>query len=233
MSNVSAEDLVAEALELCRKPDFSAAKRFQEQVSPLAEIRDRHPEIRTAAGVDLAYRGDVCLCALAVVGIPEMKVSETVFAEASVVFPYVPGYLFFREFPAFFAAWNLLASKPDLLMFDGHGLAHPRRAGIALMAGVLLDFPTIGVGKSRLTGVYEEPGSTRFSATPLADSAGDQIGWALRTKAEPRPAKPVFISPGHRVSLDGSLELAKAFTGKWRVPVPTREAHVAGKAAFF
>lgn len=221
------------ALRICKSADFSAAAAFQRETAPLAVFRDNGAPVSTAGGVDLSYHDTRCHCAIVVVARDSLNVVAEAHADLDVEFPYVPGYLFFREFPAFLAAWEKLAFKPDVLMFDGHGLAHPRRAGIAVMAGVLLDVAAIGVGKSRLYGKFEEPGKTRFDSTPLLAPDGTQLGWTLRTRGlssstgDTRAAKPVFVSPGHRVSMAGCLELTKAFTGKWRIPAPTREAHLA------
>lgn len=141
-------------------------------------------------------------------------------------FPYVPGYLGFREVPALAAAWARLDPKPDLLLVDGQGLAHPRGMGLATHLGVVLDVPTIGVAKSLLVGAGE-PGAGAGDAAPLL-WRGAQVGVALRTR---RGARPVYVSVGHRVSLETAVALVRAACDGRRLPVPIRAAHAAANAA--
>jgi deoxyribonuclease V len=141
-------------------------------------------------------------------------------------FPYVPGYLGFREVPALVAAWARLHPKPDLLLVDGQGLAHPRRLGLACHLGLVLDVPTIGVAKSLLVGAAE-PGPAAGDAAPILWK-GARIGMALRTR---RGALPVFVSVGHRVSLDTAVGIVRAACDGRRLPVPIRAAHDAANAA--
>ena len=139
-------------------------------------------------------------------------------------FPYVPGLLSFREIPMLLSAWEKLATKPDVLVVDGIGIAHPRRLGIASHLGLMLDLPTIGCAKSVLTGVYEEPDDEPGSVADLVDpKTGEVIGAALRTK---RGVKPVFISPGHRITLEEAVNLVSRCVLKHRLPEPTRFAHM-------
>lgn len=156
---------------------------------------------------------------------PDLVVMETSAVEALIPFPYVPGLLSFREIPMLLAAWNLLKQKPDVLMVDGIGIAHPRRFGIASHLGVLLDIPTLGCAKSVLVGAYEEPGEAVGSTSPLTDPrTGEVMGAAVRTKAH---VKPVFISPGHRMSIEDAVRLTLETTRGYRLPEPTRQAHIA------
>lgn len=149
-------------------------------------------------------------------------VAESVVKDA-IPFPYIPGLLSFREIPMLLKAWERLSVKPEVLVVDGIGIAHPRRLGIASHLGVLLDLPTIGCAKSVLTGVYEEPEQTPGAYTDLTDrKTGEVIGAALRTK---RNVKPVFISPGHRITLSQSIDLVMSGVRKHRLPEPTRLAH--------
>jgi deoxyribonuclease V len=153
---------------------------------------------------------------------PEMVEVERVSAHLPLCFPYVPGLLSFREIPALLAAFARLRHAPDLIFCDGHGYAHPRRFGIACHLGLLLDRPTIGVGKSVLVGEYREPAASPGKTSPLIDpQSGEVIGAALRTR---KGAKPIFISPGHRISLERAVELAVAVCDGYRIPRPTREA---------
>src|SRR5262249_46364583 len=135
-------------------------------------------------------------------------------------FPYIPGLLAYREIPAILAALSKLKTIPDLLMVDGHGIAHPRRMGIAAHLGVILDMPTIGVAKSRLTGSFQEPGPTKGDRSALM--AGKEcIGTVLRSRDN---VHPLFISPGHRVSMDTALALTLRCLTRYRLPEPTRMA---------
>lgn len=149
-------------------------------------------------------------------------VAESVVKD-TIPFPYVPGLLSFREIPMLLKAWEGLSIKPDVLVVDGIGIAHPRRFGIASHLGVLLDMPTIGCAKSVLVGTYEEPSNEPGAYTNLVDPKTDEvIGAALRTK---RNVKPVFISPGHRITLSQSIALIQSCVRSHRLPEPTRLAH--------
>lgn len=141
-------------------------------------------------------------------------------------FPYVPGYLGFREVPALVAAWARLSCKPDLLLVDGQGLAHPRGMGLATHLGVVLDVPTIGVAKSLLVG-EGEPGPEAGDTAPLLWK-GVRIGTALRMR---RGARPIYVSVGHRVSLDTAVAIVRAACDGRRLPVAIRAAHDAANAA--
>src|SRR5262249_11123520 len=130
--------------------------------------------------------------------------------------------LSFREVPSLLEAWEKLETKPDVLMLDGQGIAHPRRFGIACHVGVLLDLPTIGCAKSILVGRYGDLGLEAGSQSPLIDR-GEQVGVALRTKNK---VSPVYVSPGHLTDLESSVDLVLRSTGKYRQPEPTRQAHL-------
>ncbi len=136
-------------------------------------------------------------------------------------FPYVPGYLTFREGPAVLAAWKKLRRRPDAMLFDGHGIAHPRRFGIASHIGVALSIPSVGCAKKRLVGEHREPGQERGDWVPLT-ADGETVGAVLRT----RPGiKPVFVSPGHLADLASSIDLVLRFCSRYRLPDPARRAH--------
>jgi deoxyribonuclease V len=138
-----------------------------------------------------------------------------------ITFPYVPGLLAFREGPVVLAALEQVSDPPDVLLFDGQGLAHPRRLGLATHIGVLLDRPSIGCAKSRLCGEHEEPPAERGGWVPLRD--GDEvIGGVVRTRAGVRP---VYVSVGHRVDLETAVSLVVACCTRYRLPEPTRRAH--------
>lgn len=139
-------------------------------------------------------------------------------------FPYIPGLLSFREIPLLLQAWEKLATKPDVLVVDGIGIAHPRRLGIATHLGLLLNVPTIGCAKSVLTGIYEEPAPEAGSLSYLYDryNKTEIIGAVLRTKTK---VKPIFISPGHLITLEESVALLRQCVRGYRIPEPTRSAH--------
>jgi len=151
-----------------------------------------------------------------------------VTADVPLVFPYIPGLLSFREGPAILAAWEKLQTQPDLLMFDGQGIAHPRGLGIASQMGLWLEQPTLGVGKSRLYGRHSAPGLKRGEWAELRDERDPKkiIGAVLRTR---EGVNPVYISPGHLIDLPTCIEFVLTCCGKYRLPEPTRWAHkVAG-----
>lgn len=174
------------------------------------------------AGIDVAYgrRGGPAHAAAVLFDLATLTPLEQAEATVATAFPYVPGLLSFREGPAAVAAIRSLSRKPDVLMCDGQGIAHPRRIGIASHLGLVLDMPAIGVAKSRLIGTHEEPGPNRGDWTPLFDD-GDIIGAVVRTRANVRP---LFVSIGHRVSLETAIALVFACTRRFRLPEPIRAA---------
>jgi deoxyribonuclease V len=182
--------------------------------------------IGLVAGVDNAYRreGDrtVAVAAVVVLTFPALEPVETRFAEMPVTFPYVPGLLSFREAPAILAALSQVERVPDLFLFDAQGRAHPRRLGAAAHLGLFVDRPSIGCAKSRLIGRFEEPGPDAGDWSALTDR-GETIGAVVRTRAG---VAPLFVSPGHLVSLETSVRVVLACArGKSRLPVPAQIAH--------
>lgn len=154
---------------------------------------------------------------------PELVVIDHAVVKDTIPFPYVPGLLSFREIPMLVKAWENLEQKPDVLLVDGIGIAHPRRLGIASHLGLVLDMPTIGCAKSVLTGTYDEPDSDPGSVSYLYERhTREVIGAAVRTK---RNVKPMFISPGHRITLEESIALVLSCVRTYRLPEPTRMAH--------
>ena len=181
-------------------------------------------EVKTIGGVDMSLKEDTAHAAIVILRFPELTPLEGVTADAPLVFPYIPGLLSFREGPAILAAWDKLSYRPDLLMFDGQGIAHPRRLGIAAQMGLWLETPSIGVAKSRLYGRYIEPGPEAGDVVDLLDQRDPQhiIGTVLRTR--PR-SNPLYISPGHLIDVPHSLKFVKACLAGYRLPEPTRWAH--------
>jgi len=196
------------------------AVALQRDLAGRTERRDRLDPVSLVAGIDVSVRGGLARSAVVVLRLPELDVVEQVLAERPVTFPYVPGLLSFREAPVILDALERLENTPQVLMFDGQGIAHPRRLGIASHLGVVLDHPSIGCAKSRLTGAYTEPAPQRGSRTWLRDGE-EVIGAVLRTRDR---VKPVFVSIGHRVSLDTAVELVLRCGGGYRLPEPTRRA---------
>lgn len=182
--------------------------------------------IRLVAGVDVSVKENESQAAVVILTFPELRVIETVLARQPTPFPYIPGLLSFREGPALVEAFERLQNVPDVFIFDGMGRAHPRRIGIAAHMGLWLQKPTIGCGKTLLTGRYSEPDALRGAYSDLTDRR-EIIGVVLRTRDK---IKPVFISPGHLIDLASSIEIVMACTSKYRLPDPIRAAHkAAGK----
>ena len=200
------------------------ARAVQEKLRARVVTRDRIGRVRTVAGIDVGYEGDNSLAraAAVVLAFPSLELVEEAVVRVPVKFPYVPGYLSFREVPAALAVLAKLEHQPDLILCDGQGRAHPRRFGLACHLGVLLDIPTIGVAKSRLIG---EPrgrlGHTKGSWVPLVDHH-EVIGAIVRTRTG---VKPLYVSIGHRVSLETAIEYVLRCTTKYRLPETTRAAH--------
>jgi deoxyribonuclease V len=197
---------------------------LQRELASDVECVDRLPEkITRVAGVDVGFEdgGRIARAAVAVLSFPDLAPMERSIARLDTAFPYIPGLLSFRELPAVLEALAHLSEPPDVILCDGQGRAHPRRFGIACHLGLLLDLPTLGVGKTRLIGEHEEPGPERGDWTALLDK-GEIIGATLRT----RPGvKPLYISGGHRVGLESAVRLTLACLTRYRLPETTRAAH--------
>ncbi len=177
------------------------------------------------AGVDISGTDSNCVArgAAVVLSYPGLQLAETSIAEDKVEFPYVPGLLSFRETPLIIKALEGLSIEPDVILIDGQGIAHPRRFGIACHVGLLVDVPTIGCAKSRLWGTHDTPAHEPGSYTELYDN-DDVIGVALRTKLR---TNPIYVSIGHKVDLTTAVEWTLNCCRGYRVPEPTRYAHLA------
>jgi deoxyribonuclease V len=160
--------------------------------------------------------------AVVVMSFPGFDTVEIARGSRHLDFPYVPGFLSFREMPVVLEAFDHLECAPDVIIVDGQGIAHPRGLGIAAHLGLILDVPTIGCAKSHLYGYYEEPGSERGAVTPLLDRHDNLIGNVVRTRTN---TKPVFISPGHKVSFESAVRIVLDCAPKYRLPEPIRAAH--------
>ena len=198
------------------------ARAIQERLRARVIRCDHLGKVASVAGVDVGFEegGRVTRAAVAVLSFPELELREQRLVRRPTRFPYVPGLLSFREVPAILAALEALDQTPDLLLCDGQGLAHPRRFGLACHLGVLTGLPSIGVAKSRLIGEHAEPGQEKGCWVPLCDS-GEIIGAVLRSR---RGVRPLYISIGHRVSLETAINYVVACTPRYRLPETTRMA---------
>ena len=201
---------------------IAEARAVQERLRQQVVIGDAIVPVRHIAGVDIhvAPATGLTWAAIAVVELATLDLVQSALAAVPTGFPYVPGYLSFREIPAALAALALLECPADLLMVDGHGIAHPRRLGIAAHLGVLTGLPAIGVAKSRLIGEHEPPEPARGSRVPLTHK-GETLAIVLRSR---EGARPLYVSIGHRVSLEQAVELVLATLSRYRLPEPTRLA---------
>lgn len=201
----------------------SAAIELQRQLAERVEERALAGEPKLVAGADCAFTPDGAriIAGWVVWDVRRQQAIETATAQMRVSFPYVPGLLSFREIPALLMAARKLKTEPDVLMYDGHGRAHPRRFGIACHLGVLLARPTVGCAKSRLCGEHKEPAERRGSHVPLFDGA-EKIGRVLRTRDG---FKPVYVSVGHLVTIDDAVNVVMRSCTKYRLPEPARLAH--------
>lgn len=208
---------------------YREAVALQRRLASMVVREGDLPEkaVRLVAGADVAAgrAGRIGVAAVVVVSYPELEPVETVVVEAPVTAPYIPGLLSFREAPVLVEAFRRLRAMPDLLIVDGHGYAHPRRFGLACHLGLLLDLPTIGCAKSRLCGEESPLGAERGSVAALTD-AGEVIGSLVRTQTGIRP---VYVSVGHRLSLEACEAWVLRCARRFRLPEPTRLADHAAR----
>jgi deoxyribonuclease V len=183
-------------------------------LAPLATIQQ-------VAGVDVSTDNITSRAAIVVLSFPQLQVLEVARAELPTTFPYIPGLLSFREGEVILAAQAQLTLRPDVYLFDGMGVLHPRRLGIASHIGLWWDTPTIGCGKTHLLGHYQDPDPSAGSHAPI-EVDGQTLGAVLRTRAN---VKPMYISVGHRATLESALPLVMACVTRYRLPEPIRAAH--------
>jgi deoxyribonuclease V len=211
-------------------PDtVNEANKMQEVHKSSVKITTLSVHPTYVAGVDAAFCENRVFAAACLYRMPEFAVIDKSSAFLNTSFPYVPGYLFFREGPAIIAALKKLMIEPDVILVDGQGIAHPRGIGSASHLGLLLDTPTIGCAKTRLVGEFEEPASTKGSRSPLIYH-DRVVGSVLRTRND---VNPLFISPGHRIDIEGAVHVTIACLGKYRIPEPLRCAHILSKKFSF
>ena len=223
------ETAFLEGLIVGDKPSVARAFDIQKELSKKVISKREFGELKTVAGADLSVLTDEnkLICGIIMFSYPDLSEIERVYSVSDEKFPYIPGLLAFREGPAIIETFKKLRQKPDLLIIDGQGIAHPRGFGIACHVGVLLDVPSMGIAKKRLYGKYDEPGEKRGSWTPLLSKEEDVIGSVLRTRDGKNP---VFVSLGHKIDSDSAREIALECARGYRIPEPTRRAdtYVAG-----
>ncbi|MCX7816777.1 MAG: deoxyribonuclease V [Syntrophales bacterium] len=206
--------------------DIKKAREIQKQLRSQLILTDENFPQRPClvAGADVSYsrESEKLYAAVVVLSYEDMKISEEAYASGSVTFPYIPGLLSFREGPILLQAFAKLKEVPDVVLLDGQGIAHPRGLGLASHIGLFLDLPTIGCAKSRLLGECGEVGSNVGDQTPLYYE-GQVVGTALRTK---KNVKPIYVSPGHRISLTKACQIVLDTCRGYRIPEPLRQAHI-------
>src|SRR5262245_1836081 len=200
------------------------AIEVQRRLRNLVRLRPLARPVNTIAGADISFNrfSETVYAGIVVLSLPDLRLIETAGVRRVANFPDIPGLLSFREAPSMLEAWEKLKTKPDVLMLDGQGIAHPRRCGIACHVGVLLDWPTVGCAKSILVGRYGDLGLEAGSRSPLVDK-GEQVGVARRTKNK---VSPVYVSPGHLLDIDSAVGLVLRSATNCRLPEPTRQAHL-------
>ncbi|MGD8618600.1 MAG: deoxyribonuclease V [Gammaproteobacteria bacterium] len=203
--------------------DVRAARAVQESLRDQVIREDALGAVHTLAGVDVGFEdgGRITRAAVVVLDFPGLGLRDQAVSRCPTGFPYIPGYLSFRELPAVLQALEQLVTLPDLLLCDGQGLAHPRRFGLACHLGVLTDLPCIGVAKSRLIGTHAALPAEKGCRVPLQDK-GEVIGAVLRTRSN---VSPVYVSIGHRISLETAIDYVLRATTRYRLPETTRRAH--------
>ncbi len=207
----------------------SEAIAIQERLVNRVSKKDEFSAVHLIAGIDLSVSrfSKVGRAAVVVLDYPQLRLVESQTVENEIVFPYIPGLLSFREAPLVLKACEKLANTPDLILVDGQGIAHPRRMGLATHLGILLDTPAIGCAKSRLCGEHQPVGNNRGNFSELIHN-DEIIGAVLRTKDD---VKPLYISIGHRISLPAAIDWVLKCFGGYRLPEPTRLAHLTSQPA--
>ena len=199
------------------------ATTIQNELRSKVDIAERELSINMIGGADISLNlySTTIYAGIVLLSFPQLQPVAYSLVKAETRFPYVPGFLAFREVPALVQVWEQIPVKPDVLVVDGHGIAHPRRMGIAAHFGALTGQASMGCAKKILFGKYEEPAMTQDSASPIFDKQ-EQIGYAFRSKQK---VAPVFVSPGHLLGMQNSLDIIRQCRGNYRIPEPTRLAH--------
>jgi len=199
------------------------AKEIQLQLRDKVILEDQFHDTEYVAGVDVGFEesNTITRAAIAVLAFPGLELYEHTIARLPTSFPYIPGYLSFREIPAVLKALDKLKQLPDIFLCDGQGIAHPRRFGIACHLGVLTDIPTVGVAKSRLVGHHDTIPTSKGQSVALTDKE-EVIGTVVCTRDK---VKPLYISPGHKITLTSAVNMVMQCVTRYRLPETTRWAH--------
>ena len=198
------------------------AIKIQKDLKSNISLKKSFSKIDKIAGADVSYYQNKMIAGVIIFEFPNLKIIERKSFISPVNFPYIPGFLTFREGPSLLETFKKIKNEPDVILFDGQGIAHPRRMGIASHLGLFLNKPTIGCAKSRLSGEYIPVGEEKGDYALLKEGE-EVLGAVLRTR---RKVKPIFISPGHKIDLSNSIEIVLKCTEKYKLPVPVREAHI-------
>jgi deoxyribonuclease V len=200
------------------------AIRIQEGLRKKLLLKPPQSPFKTVAAADVSYSptDERLFAAFLTFSYPDLTLLETATARGRSFFPYIPGLLSFREAPILLKAFSKLSRKPDVILIDGQGIAHPRSMGIASHLGILLRLPSIGCAKSRLFGKEAEPGPERGSFVPLREQE-KTVGMIVRTRSG---VKPVYVSPGHRMDMESSVKMVLSLCRGYRIPEPLRQAHI-------
>src|SRR4030067_923720 len=205
--------------------DLQGARKLQEILQKKVNIIPLKKEPKYIAGVDAAFLNNKVIGVACLYKYPEISLMEETHAVTETLFTHFPVFLSFREGPAIIMALKVLKRKPDIILFDGQGIAHPKRLGIASHIGVLLNIPTIGCAKSRLIGTYKEPGPKKGTCSSLLYKK-EIVGVVLRAKDN---VKPLFVSLGNRIDIKGSIEVVLSCSQGYRIPEPLRRADIISK----
>lgn len=202
---------------------ITEATLIQNELRAKLDIAEQELNITTIGGADISLNlySTTIYAGIILLSFPQLQPIAYSLVKAEIHFPYIPGFLAFREVPALVKVWEQMEIKPDVLVVDGHGIAHPRSMGIAAHFGTVTGQPSMGCAKKILFGKFEEPGVEQGAYSAIYNKQ-EQIGYAFRSKAK---TAPVFVSPGHLLGMENSLQLIQQCTGKYRIPEPTRLAH--------
>ncbi|GAB6189972.1 endonuclease V [Marinitoga arctica] len=202
--------------------DVKKCIEIQNELIKNLELKKINFTPKIVAGVDLSFHKEYGIAIIIVID-EEFNELELVYHYQKIEFPYIPGLLAFRELPVFLKAWDKLQTKPDIVFFDGQGIAHPRKMGIATHGSFFINIPTIGIAKSRLYGKYEDLCNKKGCYSYLYDKNNEKIGIVLRTREN---VKPVFVSPGNYITVEDVKEITLKYTRRYKIPEPTRLAHI-------
>jgi deoxyribonuclease V len=195
---------------------------LQKKLAQQTRFTSLKKDPKIIAGTDISFQDDTAYAGAVLFKLPNLEPISNFIYEGKVAFPYFPGLLSFREAPILLELFKLIKPAPDLVFFDGHGLAHPRKLGLASHIGLFLQKPTIGCGKSRLYGSFEDPPVSKGTHSQLLNPSDESIGAVVRTKER---CKPIFVSPGHLIDLNDAISWTLRCVSKYRIPEPTRLAH--------